>query len=162
MPCKSYGAPGLMHAPTRLRITWQDENTLKVESDYGTQTRLLHFGNWKTSGGSGSLQGDSVALWERPRAGRGEAPPAGFGNLKVVTNHFSGGYLRKNGVPYGANAVFTEYWDLFKERNGDQRIMIATRLADPQYLSIPWLTVVQFKKEASSAKWDPTPCSAKW
>jgi len=161
-PCKSYGAPGLMHAPTRLHITWQDDNTLKVESDYGMQTRLLHFGNWKAPGSAASLQGDSLALWETPRPGRGETAPAHFGDLKVVTNHFSGGYLRKNGVPYGPNAVLTEYWDLFKEPNGDQRIMIATRLADPQYLSIPWLTVVQFKKEPNAAKWDPTPCSASW
>lgn len=160
-PCKSYGAPGLMRGPTRLHITWQDENTLKVETDYGTQTRLFHFGNWKGSAGPGTLQGDSIAEWETPRAGRGEVPPP-FGDLKAVTNHFSGGYLRKNGVPYGTNAVLTEYWDVFKEPNGDQRIMISTRVADPQYLSTPWLTVLHFKKEASGAKWDPTPCSASW
>ena len=39
--CKSYGAPALMAVPTRLRIAWQDDNTLKVETDAGTQTRLL-------------------------------------------------------------------------------------------------------------------------
>src|ERR1700693_3219414 len=61
MQCKSYGAPGLMRAPTRLRITWQDDNTLKVDTDYGMQTRLLHFGNWKAPGGPPTLQGDSVA-----------------------------------------------------------------------------------------------------
>src|SRR6202047_3125683 len=38
---KSYGAPGLMRAPTRLHITWQDDSTLKVESDYGTRTRVF-------------------------------------------------------------------------------------------------------------------------
>ncbi len=159
-PCKSYGAPGLMRGPTRLHITWQDENTLKVETDYGTQTRLLHFGNWKPPANP-TLQGDSEAVWETPRAGRGEAPPP-FGDLKTVTNHFSGGYLRKNGVPYGTSAVLTEYWDVFKEPNGDQRIMLSTRVADPQYLSTPWLTVLHFKKEPSGAKWDPTPCSASW
>src|SRR5437660_115998 len=50
--CKSYGAPGLMRAPTRLNITWQDDNTLKVQTDYGTQTRLLHFGNWTPPAGA--------------------------------------------------------------------------------------------------------------
>ena len=30
--------------PTRLRITWQDDTTLKIETDAGTQTRLLRFG----------------------------------------------------------------------------------------------------------------------
>src|SRR5215471_3840860 len=42
--CRAYGAPGLMRGPTRLHITWQDDSTLKIESDYGTQTRLLRFG----------------------------------------------------------------------------------------------------------------------
>ncbi|MGH9257317.1 MAG: hypothetical protein ACRD3C_22385, partial [Vicinamibacterales bacterium] len=35
--CKAYGAPGIMRLPTHVRITWQDENTLKIEADYGTQ-----------------------------------------------------------------------------------------------------------------------------
>src|SRR4051794_39039742 len=37
--CKAYGAAGLMRMPTRLHITWQDDNTIKVEADAGTQTR---------------------------------------------------------------------------------------------------------------------------
>jgi hypothetical protein len=170
--CKSYGAPGLMRAPTRLHITWQDDNTLKVETDYGMQTRLLHFGNWKGRP-SASLQGDSVAEWEFPRANRGrgdpepatgreQTPPRTFGDLKVITNHFSGGYLRKNGLPYSTHAVLTEYWDLFTEPNGDKRIMLSTRVADPEYLTTPWVTVLHFEKEADGAKWDPTPCNAKW
>src|ERR1700732_5057440 len=42
--CKSYGAAALMRVPGRLHITWADDNTLKIEADAGTQTRLLHFG----------------------------------------------------------------------------------------------------------------------
>ena len=30
-----------MRLPGRLHITWQDDNTLKIETDAGTQTRLL-------------------------------------------------------------------------------------------------------------------------
>ena len=41
--CRSYGAAGLMRVPGRVHITWQDDNTLKVETDAGTQTRLFHF-----------------------------------------------------------------------------------------------------------------------
>src|SRR5580700_7102513 len=41
--CKSYGAPALMRIPGRLHITWADDNTLKVETDAGTQTRLFQF-----------------------------------------------------------------------------------------------------------------------
>jgi hypothetical protein len=32
-----------MRAPGRVHITWQDDNTLKLETDEGTQTRLFHF-----------------------------------------------------------------------------------------------------------------------
>ena len=63
MQCKSYGAAGLMRVPTRLHITWADENTLKVETDAGTQTRLLHFGDPMPPADS-SLQGFSVASWD--------------------------------------------------------------------------------------------------
>jgi hypothetical protein len=41
--CKSYGAPALMSVPGRIHITWQDDTTLKVDTDAGTQTRLLRF-----------------------------------------------------------------------------------------------------------------------
>src|ERR1051326_9144770 len=39
--CKAYGAVGLMRIPGRFHITWQDDQTLKVEADAGKQTRLL-------------------------------------------------------------------------------------------------------------------------
>jgi hypothetical protein len=156
--CRSYGAPGLMRAPTRLHITWQDDNTLKVESDYGTQTRLLHFGNWKSPGGEPTWQGDSVARWELP--GRGGAAPTG--GLVVNTSHLRPGYLRKNGVPYGPDTTMTEYWDVLKEQNGEQRILLLIVVEDPTNLQLPWTVPVHFKKEPDGAKWDPTPCSAKF
>jgi hypothetical protein len=36
--CEAYGAAGLMRMPGRLHITWQDANTLKIETDAGQQT----------------------------------------------------------------------------------------------------------------------------
>ena len=42
--CKAYGAAGVMRVPGRLHITWQDDTTLKIETEAGTQTRLLRFG----------------------------------------------------------------------------------------------------------------------
>src|SRR6202167_1070307 len=41
--CKSYGAAAIMRVPGRVHISWADENTLKVETDAGTQTRLFQF-----------------------------------------------------------------------------------------------------------------------
>ena len=42
--CKAYGAVGVMQRPGRLHMTWDNPNTLKVEADAGSQTRLIHFG----------------------------------------------------------------------------------------------------------------------
>jgi hypothetical protein len=157
--CKSYGPPGLMRAPTRLNITWEDDNTLKVQTDYGTQTRLLHFGNWTGAGGPATLQGDSKAHWEMSPA-RGGGPKSG--TLVSVTTHLRPGYLRKNGVPYSADTVYTEYWDVVKEKNGDQRILLLSVVDDPKYLREPWTVPLHFKKEPNGAKWDTTPCSSTW
>ncbi len=174
--CKSYGAPALMSVPGRLHITWQDDSTLKVDTDAGMQTRLLHFGDWKAPGGAPpTWQGDSIAQWQMPRANvplllrpvprtAGSAParvPTG-GSLKVVTTRLRPGYLRKNGVPYSASTMLTEYWDLFKRPNGDQWIAITTQIEDPVYLREPRLVALQFRKEADATKWDPTPCSSRW
>src|SRR3974390_374212 len=41
--CKAYGGAGLIRLPTRLHITWVDDETLKIETDAGAQTRILHF-----------------------------------------------------------------------------------------------------------------------
>jgi hypothetical protein len=163
--CKAYGAPAIMRHPTRLHITWPDDNTLKVETDTGQQTRLFHFGAWKSARSQATPQGESVAEWETPRPARGAgaAPPQApkSGSLRVVTTRMRPGYLRKNGIPYSANTVMTEYWNLFKERNGDQAIVVTTKVEDPMYLREPWITALHFKKEPNGAKWDPTPCSAR-
>ena len=41
--CRAYGGAGLMHMPTRLHITWDSPDLLKIETDWGVQTRQLHF-----------------------------------------------------------------------------------------------------------------------
>src|ERR1700680_3365435 len=85
--CKSYGAGNVMRVPERLRITWDNDNTLKVDTDAGQQTKLFHFGRTQAPGGQRSGQGDSAAQWEFAGGGRGgrrgQAAAAG-GNLKVV------------------------------------------------------------------------------
>jgi len=154
--CKSYGAGGIMRLPERLHIIWEDDNTLRVDVDAGTQTRLLRFSPGPA--GAPSWQGDSTAQWERG-GGRG-GPPAG-GSLTVTTKNMRPGYLRKNGVPYSENAVLTEYWEVFKRDNGEQWLTITTLIEDPQYLTQPRLIAIPFKKEPDGAKWDPAPCSSR-
>jgi hypothetical protein len=114
--CRSYGAPAIMSVPGRLHITWQDDRTLKVETDAGTQTRVFHIGDWQAPKDTPrSWQGISVAQWQMPAnnvatqlrpAPRSatDQPAAGArsGSLRVVTTNLRPGYLRKNGVPYSA------------------------------------------------------------
>ena len=69
--CKAYGVGGLMRQPGRIRISWQDEQTLKLEFDAGTQTRLLHFDRAQPPSSQRTLQGYSAAQWEGPGVGRG-------------------------------------------------------------------------------------------
>jgi hypothetical protein len=164
--CKAYGAAGLMRLPTRLHITWEDDLTMKVETDAGQQTRLFHFGNWKSPGGEPTWQGESVAAWQKQALSRGFGPPfggprpGGGGALKVVTTRMKPGYLRKNGVPYSGDAVLTEYFDLV-DFEGVPYLILTTAVRDPQYLADTFLTSEQFKKEPDGSKWNPHPCKAR-
>jgi hypothetical protein len=154
--CKAYGAPGIMRLPGRLHITWQDDQTLKIEADAGQQTRVLHFDSAES--GAGSWQGYSKAIWEMVPAGRGVTP---VGSLKVVTTRLRPGYLRKNGVPYSANATLTEYFDRVNEPGGGAYLVITTTIEDPTYLAQPFLTSSHYRQQPDSSGWRLTPCSAK-
>jgi len=162
--CEAYGAGGLMRMPTRVHITWQGPSTLKIETDAGTQTRLLQFAEARPSG-ERSLQGQSVATWEVAggggrggRGGGGEGRGPRFGSLKVVTTNLRQGWLRKNGVPYSENAVVTEYFDRFKSTNGDEWFFVTTVVNDPKYLQQEFVTSSHFKKEPDGSKWSPSTC----
>jgi hypothetical protein len=159
--CRAYGAPGLMRGPTRLRISWLDDQTLKLETDYGIQTRLFHFRK-PAGSAAASWQGVSIAEWLMAGGGRRGGGGPRFGSLKTVTTQLRPGYLRKNGVPYSANTVYTEYWDLINQANGDKWLVVTNVVEDPAYLQSPWMTAIHFKKEADAGKWDPTPCDARF
>ena len=156
--CKSYGAPAIMRVPGRLHVTWESDNTLRIDTDAGTQTRLFHFGAAQPPAGEPTWQGYSVAQWQYGGGGRG---PTRVGNLKVVTTHIRPGYLRKNGVPYSANAVVTEYYDSHEAPNGDRWLVVTTSVDDPVYVNAPFVTSTNFKKLSDAAGWNPMPCTAK-
>ena len=71
--CRAYGAGGIMHLPGRLHITWENDTTLKVETDTGQQTRLFAFGGTEPDG-EATWQGSSAATWDLP-GGRTRARP---------------------------------------------------------------------------------------
>lgn len=169
--CKAYGAGGLMRIPGRLHITWQDAQTLRIDTDAGRQTRLIHVGG-APARGEPTLQGYSVGRWQlrndgapvldeetpagRGRAGRGVAAPA-KGSLKAVTTGLRPGYFRKNGLPYSEQAVLTEYFDRHDDF-GAAWFTVLSVLEDPKYLISPFVTTTHFKREPNGAKWNPQPC----
>jgi len=181
--CMAYGAPNIMRQPARLHITWADETTLKVEIDAGKQTRSFSFAPPRPATGEATMQGTSNAQWQTPQSTRAYlskmsaqdpntpgfaeasmAPPPAppdtrrlGGTLKVVTTHIRPGYIRNNGVPFSANAVLTEYYDVHS-RNGVDYLVVMQVLDDPQYLNAPWIVSNHFRREADGSKWDPEPC----
>jgi hypothetical protein len=167
--CEAYGVGGLMRMPTRLRISWENDTTLKIESDAGQQTRLLRFGNVPAPT-ERTLQGHSVAEWLRAGGAfdafleRGAGPGIGgqrWGELKVTTTNMRPGWLRRNGVPYSENAVITEYFIRISPPDAGEWLTVSTQVVDPQYLAQnPFITSSNFKKEPDNSKWNPTPCRA--
>jgi hypothetical protein len=188
LQCKAFGVGGVMRQPGRLRISWQDDNTLKLEFDAGTQTRLLNFDKTKTPPAEKTWQGFSVAEWQGPRGGgggpapgadatsigavpggggrglRGGPPPKDLGaistgaSVKVITTGQREGYLRKNGVPYSERATFTEYFNRLPKTGDLDLLLVTTIVEDPMYLSQPFYTSTHFKREADGSKFNPTPC----
>jgi len=174
--CRTYGAPGILHLPGRLHITWADDMTLRMEIDQGMQTRLFPFASSPPSTATKNervsqrertraWQGQSAADWQLTRPATGAGPPSAFpksSSLKVVTSQLRPGYIRRNGVPYGENALLTEYFDVVPGTRGEQFLIVTTLLDDPQNLSQPLLRSVQFRRQADASGWDPTPCTAVW
>ena len=159
--CRAYGAAGVMRLPGRLNITWENDDTLRMDLDTGTQTRRFHFGTPPAAAGEPTWQGVSTARWQFPpvgRGGRGGRPTTG--QLVVTTTRMRPGYLRKNGVPYGANATLTEYFLRLVDA-GQEYLAVTTMVDDPQYLAQPYVKTYQFKKQNDSSGWSPTPCSAR-
>ena len=165
--CKGYGAAAIMQMPARLRVAWDNDNTLRMDIDTGTQTRLFRFGPPQPAAGTPTWQGNSAAEWQVAR-GRGQeghptvpaTPPARNGTLKVVTTQMRPGYLRRNGVPYSANTTVTEYFTRITD-GGATYLNVTVIVEDPLYLTQPYVRSMQFRREPNASKWDPTPCSAR-
>jgi hypothetical protein len=177
--CKSYGAAGILQVPGRLHISWQDDSTLRVDTDSGTQTRLFRFGGSPSPNETPSWQGRSVAEWggSEPRdrrdgfggpvqdpTGRLVVAPAQRKDadyLKVVTSRMRPGYLQKNGVPYSGDALLEEYFDTFSDPYSHNTwLVVTTVVTDPRYLVEPLIMHAHFKKIPDASGWDPTPCRA--
>jgi hypothetical protein len=159
--CKSYGAANIMRNPGRVRIWWENDTTLRVDTEAGTQTRRFLFGRGAgaTPPAERTWQGNSAATWQIVGGGRrGGGPPRG-GSLRVVTTGMRAGYLQKNGVPTSENAVVTEYFNRTNEPNGDEWLVVTTVVEDPQYLNTRFARSSHFKR-VGETPWTPTACEA--
>jgi hypothetical protein len=176
LACKGYGAPAIVQVPGRLHIYWQDDSTLRIDADSGTQTRLFHFVGSSPESAEPTWQGYSAASWEGSefvdtRDGQGGPVLDSTGKrlprrvlkqadiLRVVTSRIRPGYVQKNGIPYSANATLEEFYDTFKDPySGNTWLTVTTVVTDPQYLIEPLFTHAHFKKSPDASGWDPTPC----
>jgi hypothetical protein len=150
----------LVRQPTRLRIEWEDADTLRLQFDAGNQTRRLHFAPQAPR--ERSLQGDSTAKWFRQTQSRGvfgANTPSTGGSLQAHTTNLTAGYLRANGVPYSDKATVKEFFNTFTLPDGNGTWLIVTTVVnDPEYLTTDLLLSTQFKKETSRAGWNPREC----
>jgi hypothetical protein len=166
--CLAFGAAALLRMPTRVRIAWADDETLKLETDNGRQTRLLRFA--APAAGTAaprSLQGTSIAEWQQSEVVRARGAEGGetsarvdggvWTPLKVTTTNLTAAWLRPNGVPVSENAVVTEYFDYFSEGD-EQWFVVTTMVDDPQYLSERLVISSNFRREPNGAKWAPRAC----
>ena len=163
--CLAFGAGALLRMPTRVRISWADSETLRLETDNGIQSRLFHFDPMARPGDR-SLQGHSRASWRRTLPASNPfgisapgGPPAGpGGGLDVVTTNLRAAWLRRNGVPYSEEALVTEYFDRFPGPNGSEWMIVTTIVEDPVYLATRFVTSSHFRLESDASNWLPSPC----
>ena len=155
--CKAYGAAGIMWIPERLHITWENDTTLRIDTDAGMQTRLFYFSAAPRLGAAPAWQGVSIAQWMND--GNRESPRNG--RMKVMTTLMRPGYYWKNGMPYGANAVMTEHFRRVTLPAGEEMMIVTIVVEDPQYLAGPYIRSANFKKLPDGSGWNPTPCSTR-
>ena len=171
--CKAYGVGGIMRVPGRLQISWEDDATLRIETDAGRQARRLHFDPSRQEPRERTLQGFSRAEWSRaPSAldilrtggfdGLGSAtraaPAKKWLPLKVTTTKTLPGWLRPNGVPYSDKAAITEYFMRFDVPGDGDWFTVTTVVDDPVYLTQPFMTSSNFRRERDASAWNPRGC----
>ncbi len=167
--CLAYGAAGVMRQPTRIRLAWEGENRLALETDNGAQTRHFYFNQRRPTDLGRSLQGFSIAEWQYdPLLGGGGFGAGGgggqqnqgprHGQMKVVTTDLSAAWLRSNGAPVSENATVTEYFAIFEGPEGADWLLVTSIVHDPEYLNTEYVTSSHFRRETDLSGWNPQPC----
>ena len=169
--CKAYGAPGLMRVPGRLRIRWQDDDTLEDRSRRRRADALA------------ALRRGAARTASR-RAGKATRGPVGASDGAPGTGRRAGSAWRRGGprraersrwrrrsccratcgrmaFRTASETTCTEYFDRFTEPDGTEWFTVTTIVTDPVYLGVPFVTTTDFRKERDGASWDPRPCTAR-
>ena len=165
--CRAYGAAAIMRMPGRIRITWENDTTLKIETEAGTQTRLLNFVAAGQPGASAqrgepSWQGTSIANWQTggrwtPRRRR---TAARWVLARRSPRTCDPAICARTACPTARTRRVTEYINRTNEPNGDAWLIVTTVVEDPQNLTSRFVTSSHFKKVPDGSAWSPTPCSA--
>jgi hypothetical protein len=186
--CRGYGAAAIMEVPGRLHIYWQDDNTVRIDTDSGTQTRLLHFGGSAPENMTPSWQGYSVARWgdAEPIVQRvGGGGPVGQGGPEYA-NQIPAGSGGNPDREVNYKPILRSYLKVtttrmrpgYLRKNGvpysgnavleeyfnsltykdTTWLFVTTIVNDPQYLIEPYITHAHFKKIPDGSGWDPTTC----
>jgi len=175
--CAAYGAGGIMRVPGRVKISWQDDQTMLMEFDAGSQRRVVYFspdvmsatvlslqgssrGEWQGGGGGGGRggrggRGGPDAGFGAPTDGRAGAVEARWGSLKIETNNLAGGYLLTSRNWYDAGATVTELIRPHSDFGVDYFTVTTIVEENGGIMSMSSST---FKREANDSKFSPTGC----
>ena len=152
--CKGYTAAGITRMPGRIRLSWQDDYTMKMELEAGNQTRLFHFRPGQPPA-EPSWQGYSVADWQYTRQ------PPRSGELRVMTNRI------RPGLPAQERRALERQYHrdrVLPPVHGAERRRLAhgrDGSHGPENLQQPYVQSSHFKKLPDGAAFKPEPCSAR-
>ena len=147
--CRPHGGFYIWRGPSNLKIT--------KEIDPVTRQITAFHAEWLRS------VDNPIYLDGRPRPSE-NAPHTwgGFATgkwdgdmLTISVTHLKENYVRRNGLPLSDQAKVTEHWI----RHGNWLTVMT--IAEDVYLTEPFVTSTNFKKQADAAGFNPTPCSAK-
>ena len=167
--CKAYGAVGLMRMPTRLHITWQDDNTLKVESDAGTRDKIVPL--WKSSGRGWRLAGRFCSVM-------GLSPSGGLyrfrGNRFRICSAATAWWVLEGRHHQNETGISAEEWRAVQRENNPDRVLRPFRRSRRRFhhsghlrdqrSRIPVPTHVDdhtFQERTDASGWKPAPCVAR-
>ena len=157
-----------MRVPGRLNISWVDDNTLKVEMDAGTQTRLLRFGQARRSGAAhaaGPLGGNVGDRRARRRLRRRRVVVAAVAARRPRRG---GDSCKRRDHEHDGRVSAVEPQHLQRERHDYRVFRRRTQDFGTDYLTVvtsiedgggqPRIVSSTFKKEPNGSKFKPTGC----